>query len=94
MIDEHPSFTPAFPQPNVHRSSSQVQRMGRPNHHTRSDYAAMRLDPTFLHPNANFSQASFASYNSNEYHEAYSDDTSHPVKGFSDKLLQSEEGLK
>jgi hypothetical protein len=38
--------------------------MGRP---TQSDYAPVHLDPNYFHPNANFSQASFASYNSNEY---------------------------
>jgi hypothetical protein len=65
--EQHGSYGLAFPQPNVHRSSSHLQSTGRPNHHNRVDRAPLRLDPNYLQPNANFSTASFASYNSNDY---------------------------
>jgi len=56
--DQHGSFGIA----NVHRSSSHLH-----NHQNRIDRAPLRLDPSYLHPNANFSTSSFASYNSNDY---------------------------
>jgi hypothetical protein len=64
--DEHGSVGLAFPQPNIHRSSSQLQRIGRPNHQSRND-TTLRVNPNYSHPNANLSTSSFASYNSNYY---------------------------
>ena len=60
--NEHDSLGLAFPQPNVHRASS--HKTGR---HHRNDYPPLRLDPNHSPSNANFSQVSFASYNSNDY---------------------------